>query len=128
VTTEAVETPVVLRVPADPSFAATVRIFGGAIGRRAELEDERVDDLKLALSEIVAELIGDGHGTDVPLRFEIASDERNLRVRCRGPLAGPGDEDDSIADHRRRLLEAIAPDALWSREGDERVVTFNVAR
>lgn len=128
-TTDAVEAPVALRVPADPAFAATVRIFGGAIGRRAELDDERIDDLKLALSEIAAVLIGDGgHSADASLLFEIALDEGGLRVLCRGPLADPLGEDDTTADHRRRLLEAIAPDTAWSRQDDERVVTFTIAR
>ncbi len=127
--TGAVEPPVALRVPADASFVSTVRIFAGAIGRHTELDEERVDDLKLALSEVAAGMIGAGdHGVDVPLLVEITTDEGALHVRCQGPAQVPEAADDLAADHRRRLLEAIVPDASWASHDGEGVVTFSLPR
>ena len=125
--TDAVAAPVVLRVPAEGSFVSTVRIFAGAIGRRSELDDERVDDLKLVLSEIASGMIADGAGGRT-LVFEITTDDRGLQVRARGPLIGQDATADPGADHRRRLLEALVPDAAWSVDGDEQLVTFSLAR
>ncbi|MEO8476889.1 MAG: ATP-binding protein [Actinomycetota bacterium] len=121
--------PVVLRVPADASFVSTVRIFAGAVGRHTDLAEERVDDLKLALSEVAAGMIGAGdHGVAVPLLVEITTDGGGLHVRCQGPAPGTGETDDLAADHRRRLLEAIVPDASWTRRDGEGVVTFSLPR
>lgn len=125
--TDAAPPPVVLRVPAERSFVSTVRIFAGAIGRRSDLDDERIDDLKLALSEIAAGMIADGTETR-SLAFEIATDDRGLHVRTTGPLTGTDPSADLGADHRRRLLEALVPDAVWSQESDEQLVTFSLDR
>ena len=120
--TETVAPPVVLRVPAEGSFVSTVRIFAGAIGRRSGFDDERIDDLKLA-SGMIAE------GTEArSLAVEIASDDRGLHVRTKGPLTGTDASADLGADHRRRLLETLVPDATWSVDGDEQLVTFSLAR
>ncbi|MGZ5327077.1 MAG: hypothetical protein ACXWFU_01825 [Actinomycetota bacterium] len=119
--------PVVLRVPAERSFVSTVRIFAGAIGRRSDFDDERIDDLKLALSEIASGMIADGTEAR-SLAFEIAADDHGLHVRTKGPLTGADATTDQGADHRRRLLEALVPDAVWSVDGDEQLVTFSLAR
>jgi anti-sigma regulatory factor (Ser/Thr protein kinase) len=117
----------VLRVPAEASFVSTVRIFAGAIGRQEGLDDERVDDLKLVVSEVAAGLIGDGrHGPDARLVVEVGGDGGTLRVTCRGPASTDGDARDPAADHRRRLLEAIVPDARWVLAGDEQIVSFTL--
>jgi len=125
--TDAVAPSVVLRVPAEGSFVATVRIFAGAIGRRSDLDAERIDDLKLALSEIATGMIAEGTEAR-SLAFEIATDERGLHVRTTGPLTGMDAGADLGADHRRRLLEALVPDAEWSADGDQQLVTFSLAR
>lgn len=125
--TETVAPPVVLRVPAEGSFVSTVRIFAGAIGRRSDFDDERIDDLKLALSEIASGMIAEGTEAR-SLAVEIASDDRGLHVRVTGPLTGTDASADRGADHRRRLLEALVPDATWSVDGDEQLVTFSLAR
>jgi anti-sigma regulatory factor (Ser/Thr protein kinase) len=125
--TGAVAPPVVLRVPAEGSFVSTVRIFAGAIGRRSDLDDERIDDLKLALSEIASGMITDGTEAR-SIAFEIVTDDRGLHVRTTGPLTETDPSADLGADHRRRLLEALVPNAVWSEEGDEQLVTFSLAR
>jgi anti-sigma regulatory factor (Ser/Thr protein kinase) len=119
----------VLRVPAEASFVSTVRIFAGAIGRQAGLQDERIDDLKLVVSEVAAELIGDGrhgpHGV-VVVEVEVEDATGTARVTCRGPAPSRQDGADPAADHRRRLLEAIVPDTTWTRVDDEQLVSFSV--
>ena len=44
-------------VPADPAALVLVRLFATAIGRQADLEEEDVEDLKLALTEVCSAAI-----------------------------------------------------------------------
>jgi serine/threonine-protein kinase RsbW len=41
----------VLDIPADPEHARTARLFAAAVARHFEVDEERVEDLKVAISE-----------------------------------------------------------------------------
>ena len=112
-----------LRIPADASQIATVRILAGAIGRHVALNDEHIEDLKLVLSELCAEAIERSTpGGFVEMRF--VQEAESLATEVRTPDGGS--ESSDPADRRRRLLDALLPSSTTVVEGSERVVRFRL--
>jgi anti-sigma regulatory factor (Ser/Thr protein kinase) len=98
-----------LSLPADPALALTARMFAGALAEH--LPDVNPDDLKLALSELLA--AGVDAGADV---VEFRADLGRTEVVVRG--AGTVDADETSATdelerfahaHRADLLTALFP-------------------
>ncbi len=118
------ERPFTLSVTPDPGLGSTVRAFSVAVGKEAALGDERVEDLKLLLSEIHAQTIEPATGAPSRLRIEVGASTDGLSVRCEGAGPAPEEGEDPGA-FRARLLEALAPDLRWSAGG---VVSFTVPR
>ena len=109
-----------ITVAADPVYGSIVRAFSAAVGREAAVDDERVEDLKLLLTEIHAS----AEPTSAPLTVEIATTGSGLSVRCEG--AGPApDGAGEPGAFRARLLDALAPDMRWTDDG---VVDFILPR
>jgi anti-sigma regulatory factor (Ser/Thr protein kinase) len=117
--------PVTLRIPADASQIGTVRILAGAIGRHVGLSDERVEDLKLVLSELCAEAVeASGPGGFVEMRFEQEAD--SLAIEVRTPATSSQMKRNDSSDQRRRLLDALVPSTGTVLERAERVVRFRL--
>ncbi len=104
----------VLTAAPDPAHAATVRIFGAAVGRTLLLDEERIEDLKLILTEICVN--GAEAPQPVPLRVEIGRERGAIAVTCIG-AGRPPRPDAEQAEHRGRLVRALAPDLRWDDEG-----------
>lgn len=96
-----------LSVPADPALALTTRMFAGAVAEH--VEDVAAEDLKLALSELLAAAI-DAGSQQVTYRVDL---ERGVvEVRGAGPLDGDGDGEEHqrfARRHRSDLLGALFP-------------------
>jgi len=97
---EAVQTPgtsagadeLALSIPADPEQVRTARLFAGATARHFGLDEETVEDLKVAVSEAVTNAIR-AHaeaGTDEPIRVLATAGPDSIRfdVVDRGPASG----------------------------------------
>jgi hypothetical protein len=98
-----------LSLPADPALAITARMFAGAIGEH--LHEVVPDDLKLALSELLAAAIGAGSDRVV---FRADLDRGEVVVHGAGSLdardAGDLEEHERFARaHRADLLAALFP-------------------
>jgi histidine kinase-like protein len=114
--------PLSLKIPADASQIATVRLFAAAVGHHYGLSDEDVEDLKLALSELCAEAIEVGDPVEVVLDWV----EGSLDVEVRNASSARSRERTPDRDRRRQLIEALLSGARFEREGEERVVRFRL--
>ena len=89
-----------LTVAAEPRLLGTIRLVVATAARRAGLEDELVEDLKVAVSEICSAAVGaagDGGAVEVDLHEE--GERLVVEIRDRVPLieivpAVPGGADD----------------------------------
>lgn len=80
-----------------PAHVRTARLVAVAAARRAGLDDERVDELRLALGEACTRAVGLHlrHRVDVPVHVTVSDDPGALTVTVtdRGPAAGPRPDD-----------------------------------
>ncbi len=94
-----------------PSHVRTARLVVVAAARRAGLDDERVDELRLALGEACGRAVGlhAVHAPESPVRVLVQDDPGRLTVTvvdC-GPAAGPVPDD--VAED---LLEGAEDDTV----------------
>lgn len=98
-----------LSLPPAPENVRTARLVAVAAARRAGLDEESVDDVRLAVGEAVARAVlrhaAAGSGADVEM---VVSDDDGfcVEVRDRTDPALP-DEDDGVA---LALVRALAPE------------------
>lgn len=80
-----------------PAHVRTARLVGVAAARRAGLDPERVDELRLALGEACSRAVGlhVAHAPDAAVRVTVQDDPGRLTVTVtdHGPAAGPVPED-----------------------------------
>ena len=80
-----------------PSHVRTARLVVVAAARRAGLDDERVDELRLALGEACSRAVGlhARHAPERPVSVTIQDDPGRLTVTVTdaGPAAGPAPDD-----------------------------------
>ncbi|MDP9435717.1 MAG: ATP-binding protein [Actinomycetota bacterium] len=116
-----------------PSHVRTARLVAVAAARRAGLDDERVDELRLALGEACSRAVGlhARHLPGTPVQVTVQDDPGRLTVTVtdRGPasgpmprdvaedmLGGPGDDDPEAVD------PAVALAVVTTLVDDVRVV------
>jgi two-component sensor histidine kinase len=102
---------------ADGSGGASARSFVAAVGRALTLDLERVEDLKLILTELTAN--GAEQGAADGTRIVLATEGASLVVRCEGTGAPSFDP----TGLRRQLVDSLADNLAWSDDGS---VTFTV--
>lgn len=80
-----------------PAHVRTARLVVVAAARRAGLDDEHVDELRLALGEACSRAVGlhAQHAPDLPVKVTISDDPTGLVVTVTdvGPAAGPAPDD-----------------------------------
>lgn len=87
-----------LEIPAQPEFVGLVRLFVSSLATsRRELADDRVDDLKLAVSEACTNAI-DAHG-DAADRVVVRWSESDDRLEIAVDDRGPGFDPDALPAH-----------------------------
>jgi serine/threonine-protein kinase RsbW len=74
----AVAGPVQLRLPADPSMPRVVRLTASALASLCEFSIDDIEDVKIAVSEVLIALVEHGAGQPVDITFEI--DERGFQI------------------------------------------------
>jgi serine/threonine-protein kinase RsbW len=95
-----VETVLELEIPARPEYVAIVRLVVSSLAAaRRAVADERVDDLKLAVSEACTNAIEAQRGSGSPdlVGIRIVEGQDRLEVRIRD--SGPGFDPDSLPEH-----------------------------
>lgn len=63
--------PVEMRMPADPGLASTVRLAASAMAAAGKCTIAEIDDVKLAVSEVLLALIEHGTGQSLSMSLEL---------------------------------------------------------
>ena len=97
------ENHVRVNIPSDPIFERVVRASASEIGQAVGLTPERIEDLKLAVSEAVNNAIDHGNQRETAKLVEVtfALDHEKLEVRIRDQ----GDGLDHEVDFSRQVVE-----------------------
>lgn len=115
--------PVRLTVPAEPSSVRLARLVAAGVAADAGLSVEDTEDLRIAVSELVALLIeGSGNGSDAadvtyrrtPGRVEVSGE-----MRCSSP-AGPDAPLSPTEDLALEILRVVVDHHDFEVEGDLR--------
>jgi anti-sigma regulatory factor (Ser/Thr protein kinase) len=104
-----------LAIPPEPRLLGTVRLVVGIVARKAGLDEEGIEDLKVAVSETcavaVADLIRTGRPDPIEIDLVEAVDRFGVEVRDRAPGVGPHTKDadtDGEVDDRQFGLALVA--------------------
>jgi len=89
-----------LDVPPDPDQVRTARLFAAAVARHFGADEDRVEDLKVAISEAATNSIKahQGAGISDPIRIEADADGDGIRFSVRD--AGEGFTIDAVQSTR----------------------------
>jgi anti-sigma regulatory factor (Ser/Thr protein kinase) len=83
------EATVRLDFPPQPRLLSTVRLVVGMVARNAGIDEEGIEDIKVAVSETCAVAVGDltRAGLDTPIELELSADGKRfcIEVRDRAP-------------------------------------------
>ncbi len=124
-----------IEIPADPVYVATARIFASSLARHFGVEEDTVEDLKLAISEACSRaLAADGEGR-IEVRAEHGADRITFEIP-QGELETPADDQSTptpssaamAAGFSLELVGALFEDAEVADGADGRpVLRFSVA-
>jgi anti-sigma regulatory factor (Ser/Thr protein kinase) len=114
-----------LSMPSDGAFALTARLFVASILRIMGVDDDAIEDLKLAVSELCAAAAG--AGTDAPIAIRVTDEGGRGLVEFEGIASldpgdsAGGDEAERLArTYRLQLLRSLFPE-LQVRDGAVRI-------
>lgn len=89
-----------LAIPPAPEYVGVARLFGAGLVRHYGCDEDRVEDVKLAISEACSSAISAhaAHAPDVPVRVAVTADPERLRFEVTGVagLEAPDDPDDEM--------------------------------
>lgn len=92
-----------LSIPPDPRFLSAARVVAASLGAESGLSVDDLEDLRLAVNELVSCLIDGAEGG----RIELELDTGDGAVTVRGAIHEGGGT--AVADElTRRILEAVA--------------------
>lgn len=126
------EDTLTLTFPPIPAYVGTARLFVGAVARRYGVDEERVDDLKVAVSEACTSALRlRGDGKD-PIEVIITTARDALRVVVPGSIEEQGalDRTDTTGDLVRslglELIQALFPEATTTAGEPAPSISFSV--
>ncbi|HEV8425314.1 MAG TPA: ATP-binding protein [Actinomycetes bacterium] len=101
-----------LAFPPEPRLLGTVRLVVGIVARMAGVDEEGIEDLKVAVSETCAVAVGDLNraGRPDPIEIDLVelADRLGIEVRDRTPAAAQGGHDrDGEVDDRQFGLALV---------------------
>ena len=100
-------------VPADPRLLRVLRLVASGVASLGSLSLDGVEEVRVAVDELGATLIGASGGAPVTVRFEL--DATTLCVEGSTELDGSSPlEVDPLTD---RILDAVATSHEWTSEG-----------
>jgi len=120
--------PIVVRLPPDPGLSRVLRLTSSVVASMAGYSVDEIDDIKIAVSEVLLALIEHGAGASIEVEFAVEADAFVVRAHtpiesfdtehpdlalCRTVLAGVctshGIEQ---VDHEAHIWAAVAHTAL----------------
>lgn len=103
-----------ITVPADPRLLRVLRLVASGVASLGPLGVDGVEEVRVAVDELGASLIGASGGGPVRVRFELDDDllcvEGSTELAPATPL-----EVDPLTD---RILDAVATSHEWTTEGN----------
>jgi len=79
--------PIDLRLPADPSMSRVLRLAASGVASLSGFTVEEIEEIKLAVSEVLIALVEHGVGDHVDVRFVASSDEFTVHGSTRATSA-----------------------------------------
>lgn len=114
-------TTIQLTVPADATFVGLVRSTAAHTAAHAHLDMDQIDDLRLAIDEAFALVIGtDGAEGDVSIAFTISS--HGLDVSLTGPRGVAAPEQGTFA---WTILNALVTDVVSQISDDQVTISLS---
>jgi hypothetical protein len=97
--------PVTLVLPPVASMVRVGRLTASSIASLADMSVDDIDDIKIAVSEMITVLIQSGNRTAITLRFETTADAFSVEASAPSGTANLGRNDLALAT---AVLEAVA--------------------
>lgn len=123
-------TGITVSIARDPALVRTVRLVAAAVARRSSRDEEFVEEVRLAVGEACALLVGQEAGpSDVtgPVEVRMRLDDRlRVAVSATGRIAGqdaPTSDIDGVEPWA--LLRGLIDDFKISREADSTVLSMS---
>ncbi|MFN8125010.1 MAG: ATP-binding protein [Candidatus Nanopelagicales bacterium] len=111
----------VLTVPAAPEQARTARLVAGAAARRAGVDEDLLEDVRLAVAEAVARAVlrsVASDGTDTGLTVAVALTDSDDRFEIAvADQAGPAEDEDED-ELALTVMQALAPESRTEDNAD----------
>lgn len=129
--------PVTLAIPARPEFVGVVRLAVTSLARELGLDEERVDDLKIAVSEACINVMASPNGSGAPgqisMSWDAADEGATVEIAGRGIVGAPKPSADAGSGASRYsfshdLLEALMDGYEIESGPDGSTVRLKVAR
>jgi len=73
--------PVKIQVPPDPSLSRVLRLAASGMASLAEFTVDEIEDIKVAVSEVLIALIEHGDGQSIEIEFAVEDQSFNVRGR-----------------------------------------------
>jgi serine/threonine-protein kinase RsbW len=124
-----------IEFPPIPAYVGTARLFVAAAARHFEVEEERVEDLKVAVSEActTAIRVRASAAEEDPVRVVVRTDAGALTVEVPGAPQEASDPEDSTTGDLVRslgveLIRSLFPEAASVDEDGFSGIRFSVPR
>jgi anti-sigma regulatory factor (Ser/Thr protein kinase) len=123
-------TAIKVTIARDPALVRTVRLVAAAVARRTGQDEEFVEDIRLAIGEACALMIGETaaapSNTSGPVEVTMAiADRFRVEVASKGGIAVEDDDSDADGVQPWSLLRGLIEDFAVNREGP--VSTFSMS-
>ena len=106
-----------IRIPADPASLTLVRLFAATIGRHVDLEEEGVEDLKLALTEVCSAAIEAATGDREVVTVEVGWSTGPVALDVHVVSSSRFSTGDPGSSHRAGLLDALGVELRGTDDG-----------
>jgi anti-sigma regulatory factor (Ser/Thr protein kinase) len=107
-----------IEVPADVRFVRVVRQCVSALASSAGFRLDELDDLNLAVSEVMAVLISASTGATIKIAFSGVGVQLRVEASCEGTLGPPGLTD---TDQLREQIMSVVADDHGTSESSGRL-------
>jgi serine/threonine-protein kinase RsbW len=108
----------ILEIPSEAAYVSTARLFAGAVARHFGIDEDAVDDLKLAVSEACNGAIRyrETESANRPIRIDVTTDGASLVFEIEDAIdpgaSRPGvNTEDMIRGLSIELIQALFPNA-----------------
>jgi hypothetical protein len=108
-----------IELPGDPAYVATARMFASSLARQVGVEEEMLDDLKLAVSEACARALGfAAAGDGLRVKAHLAEDRLVFEIPQGSGSASPPPTGDLAPGLSLELVTVLFDDAEVIQDDD----------